>query len=64
MSTHNIHFCGEMRNIIMFWLKKCLNWSYGSYLVVLSGSGPSCSKLMTLLVNDSLKFASSDTQIC
>ena len=26
--------------------------------------GPSCSKLMTLLVNDSLKFTSSDTQIC
>ena len=27
-------------------------------------SGPSCSKLMTLLVNDSLKFTSSDMQIC
>ena len=27
-------------------------------------SGPSCSMLMTLLVNDSLKFTSSDTQIC
>ena len=27
-------------------------------------SGPSCSKLMTSLVNDSLKFTSSDTQIC
>ena len=27
-------------------------------------SGPSCSKLMTSLVNDSLKFISSDTQIC
>ena len=26
--------------------------------------GPSCSKLTTLLVNDSLKFTSSDTQIC
>ena len=25
---------------------------------------PSCSKLMTSLVNDSLKFTSSDTQIC
>ena len=27
-------------------------------------SGPSCSKLTMLLVNDSLKFTSSDTQIC
>ena len=26
-------------------------------------SGPSCSKLTTSLVNDSLKFVSSDTQI-
>ena len=27
-------------------------------------AGPSCSKLTTSLVNDSLKFKSSDTQIC
>ena len=27
-------------------------------------SGPSCSKLMMSLVNDSLNFTSSDTQIC
>ena len=27
-------------------------------------SGPSCSKLTTSLVNDSLKFRSSDTQKC
>ena len=26
--------------------------------------GPSCSKLTSSLVNDSLKFTSSDTQIC
>ena len=26
--------------------------------------GPSCSKLTTSLVNDSLKLTSSDTQIC
>ena len=26
--------------------------------------GPSCSKLTMSLVNDSLKFTSSDTQIC
>ena len=29
-----------------------------------SVSGPSCSKLTMSLVNDSLKFTSSDTQIC
>ena len=28
------------------------------------GSGHSCSKLMMSLVNDLLKFTSSDTQIC
>ena len=33
--------------------------TYNSYF-----SGPSCSKLTMLLVNDSLKFTSSDTQIC
>ena len=27
-------------------------------------SGPSCSKLTMSLINDSLKFTSSDTQIC
>ena len=27
-------------------------------------SGPSCSKLTMSLANDSLKFTSSDTQIC
>ena len=27
-------------------------------------AGPSCSKLTTSLVNESLKFTSSDTQIC
>ena len=32
-----------------------------SYLEI---SGPSCSKLTTWLVNDSLKFTSSDTQRC
>ena len=31
---------------------------------LLKNPGPSCSKLTTSLVNDSLKFTSSDTQIC
>ena len=29
-----------------------------------NSTGPSCSKLTMSLVNDSLKFTSSDTQIC
>ena len=33
-------------------------------LHVIKESGPSCSKLTTSLVNDSLKFTSSDMQIC
>ena len=49
-----------------------LMFSYTSYLGrfvldVRTGydtSGPSCSKLTMSLVNDSLKFTSSDTQIC
>ena len=43
----------------------------GAYLQIRSrhfcqpkSSGPSCSKLTTSLVNDSLKFTSSDMQIC
>ena len=31
---------------------------------VCTSPGPSCSKLTTSLVNDSLKFTSSDTRIC
>ena len=34
------------------------------YNKVLQKSGPSCSELTMSLVNDSLKFTSSDTQIC
>ena len=37
-----------------------LIWSSGNHYQ----AGPSCSKLTTSLVNDSLKFTSSDTQIC
>ena len=32
--------------------------------VIVTFPGPSCSKLTTSLVNDSLNFTSSDTQIC
>ena len=35
-----------------------------AFLIDSYNSGPSCSKLTTLLVNDLLKFTSSDTQIC
>ena len=41
------------------WQYKFSCW--GSLVLV---RGPSCSKLTTSLVNDSLKFTSSDTQIC
>ena len=40
------------------------NPTLGQSLPVSSWSGPSCSKLTTSLVNDSLKFTSSDTHIC
>ena len=33
-------------------------------ICIMKNSGPSCSKLMMLLVNDSLKLTSIDTQIC
>ena len=37
----------------------------GSTLIVqIETTGPSCSKLTMSLVNDSLKFTSSDMQIC
>ena len=34
------------------------------YNMIVCQHGPSCSKLTTSLVNDSLKFTSSDKQIC
>ena len=43
-------------SVILIWLKWC--WK-GCKTPM-----PSCSKLTTSLVNDSLKFTSSDTQIC
>ena len=43
-------------------------FKYGKWLSDISknskSSGPSCSKLTTSLVKDSLKFTSSDMQIC
>ena len=44
-------------------LPTVLDTSTGSKTLVKS-SGPSCSKLMTSLVNDPLKFTSKDTRIC
>ena len=52
-------FHGEIRKISILDRKKHL---IKGYLCVIPG--PSCSKLTTSLVNDSLKFTSSDTQIC
>ena len=49
-------------------LVKCLNYLVMLIVLLINNSvltsGPSCSKLMTSLVNDSLKFTISDTQIC
>ena len=36
----------------------------GAYVQAEQVAGPSCSKLTTSLVNDSLKFTASDMQIC
>ena len=44
--------------LLLTFYANCLN------LHDMSKPGPSCSKLTTSLVNDSLKFTSSDTQIC
>ena len=41
---------------LVSWNEKC--W------IIVSIPGPSCSKLTMSLVNDSLKFTSSDTRIC
>ena len=43
-------------------MQKVLSWSMWN--VAREGPGPSCSKLTTSLVNDSLKFTPSDMQIC
>ena len=47
-------------------LSYCCVWRIlsGYVLVGEERAGPSCSKLTMSLVNDSLKFTSSDTQLC
>ena len=40
------------------------SWYSFGFVLVDYQTGPSCSKLRKSLVNDSLKFTSSDTQIC
>ena len=45
--------------------RECLLYtSFWEALQMENSSGPSCSKLTMSLVNDSLKFTSSDIQIC
>ena len=40
-------------------------WPYFQWVFdIKSQTGPTCSKITMSLVNDSLKFTSSDTQIC
>ena len=59
-------FYGEKKNVNIFRLKKktTKNALSGAMVKFLKSPGPSCSKLTTSLVNDSLKFTSSDAQIC
>ena len=47
-------------------LRECAGWSNfrWTHMSKAKFSGPSCSKLTMLLVNDSLKFTSSDKQTC
>ena len=61
------------RMFIRSTLPRCLKWVPTTYIFFREIkkkrkekqiSGPSCSKLTMSLVNDSLKFTSSDTQIC
>ena len=47
-------------SVAFIWLQTILS----IYWMTLINTGPSCSKLMTSLVNDHLKFISSDMQIC
>ena len=58
MSTYNICFPGEIRKLLSgFPIIRSMEYTDRQ-------AGPSCSKLTMSLVNDSLKFASSDMQIC
>ena len=59
--------CYELSHLNPHCLHRCLVWSTGMKRRLRdmeNNSGPSCSKLTTSLVKDSLKFTSSDTQIC
>ena len=44
--------------------RSCIDWFCCCKLIITWQTGPSCSNLTMSLVNDSLKFTSSDTQIC
>ena len=56
----------ERKKVEVLLLYSLQRWKHitGNWLWFVSCSGPSCSKLTMSLVNDSLKFTSSDTQIC
>ena len=57
-------YFGSFSDMFMFKLDFQGKGSYSSWIKKQRNPGPSCSKLTTSLVNDSLKFTSSDTQIC
>ena len=54
----NIHGCTVKSESSVCIIKHCSSFTHS-----FRQTGPSCSKLTTSLVNDSLKFTSSDTQI-
>ena len=73
LSIHNtcVYFHGELRKIMQISLLSgaiISIWTLRVNMVLTKItykiSGPSCSKLTMSLVNDSLKFTLSDTQIC
>ena len=66
IEQQNLYLHGKTRKItiLYFLVEKKLKKHLQGRLLNWWTSGPSCSKLTTSLVNDSLKFTLRDTQIC
>ena len=60
----SLHIHGVWSGLTLFHILQNLELLYMDNEVPHQTAGPSCSKLTTSLVNDWLKFISSDTQIC
>ena len=59
---HSVRIC--ILFLLLFIICFRLLYHVNNYFLSLKKPGPSCSKLTMSLVNDSLKFTLSDTQIC